>query len=208
MNRTLLYKLILPALLAAGCLLTQIPAKATAILSDTLTVCVNGQNCQYLTASEGHEDEIFTFDLNIGNSNMLDDLFHGVINSTVLLEPDGGISDIFGVRKVNNGSFFNPDYSYELYFISDPGPLHALDILGHLLPDDLSQCSFCVPEGNGGPFDLGNYLSADAVQAGYSATFTSDSESTVPEPGSIGVVLGMASLGLIAWKRRRTAASS
>jgi hypothetical protein len=210
MNEALITKFTLPALGAVAFLLAGVPARATAVLSDTLTICQNGQNCVLLTAPETSEGQFFVSDLNIGDSAQADSLDGLLLHGSFVYETSGGgtISDIFGVAKVQGGTESHPTFSYQLYFVSDPGPDHLLSFANLLLPNNPNDCDsntfHCFDEGNG-TFNLNGLLSASAVRLGYTATFQSDTESTVPEPGGVGVLLGLGSLGLCAWKRRKTA---
>jgi PEP-CTERM motif len=197
-------------------LLSSVPASATAIQSDVMAICVpDPASCPpttpgaiLITAGEGDEDTVFTFNANIGNPSQL---FH----PTVVLEPDGTVSDIFGVvarpleETYTNGNVGEQQTVYSLFFVSDPGPDSGIyaDAFNASSVDVAAACKLesitCVAEGSGGPFDMGKYISSDTGE-GFSASFTSDGD--VPEPGSAGLVFGLGALGLCAWKRRRAAA--
>jgi hypothetical protein len=198
-------------------LLCSVPASAVPIpvVSDVLKACQvlesldpNGNiitqvQCFSTIANEGDEGKVFILDKGIGNVDTI---------PTLVFDSSGQISDAFGV------------VGGDLAFVSDPGPE---GLFGTVSVDGCGKTFHCVLEGSGvlgvldpngniitvngniitgdlATFDLSGYLTDDAKKNGWSATFTSDAD--VPEPGSVGLVLGLGALGLCAWKRRRTAA--
>jgi hypothetical protein len=190
-------------------LLCNLPAGATPVPSpsDTLTACHTVPTtalpvCSAVTATEGAENKVFTFNANIGDPGE-------VFEPTLLLEPNGSISDIFGVTAVPA----EDGLSFELFFISDPGPSFITPFLGDSTADVACEFLTCLQEGpSGGPFSMNSYLSS-AAKGSWSATFSSDGDGIatgggdppVPEPASASVVLGLAALGLCAWKKKRAA---
>ena len=179
-------------------LVVSVPARANHIeppppcaSSDCLTVFnAAGAPVYRVSATESREKsdpgQIFFIDVaGLANGDMVD-------SPTLLLDPNGKISDAFGVAPGENDKSF-------LAFISD-----STGITGKV--SDICKDLTCLPEGNGGPFDATKYLSHDFLEdhKGYTATFMSDSE--VPEPATTGLFFGLGALGLCVWKRRRTAA--
>jgi hypothetical protein len=102
------------------------------------------------------------------------------VNSpTVLLDPDGSVSDIFGV-------FLNPaNGGLEVGFVSDVegSPFPILPPIG----------AVSMPEPPG-PVDVTQYLDPGLQLQGYTARFSSDTE--VPDVGNTGCLLGLACLCL------------
>src|SRR6266446_1195050 len=118
--------------------------------------------------------------------------------ATVLTDPDGSISDVFGVVDFSSSPLYNCNPAVAgscvfLSFSSDPSP-------------DISRFGdgtnfTTLAEGNG-VFDATAYLAASLRANGDTAQFISDVETTVPEPGTL-VLFGAGLLGLGAMRRRR-----
>jgi hypothetical protein len=100
-------------------------------------------------------------------------------NYTVLVEPDGTLSDIFGIASVNG--------ALALSFSSDTDPGSFSQPPG----------SIVLPE-TGDPVDATMYLDPQLQARGYTAAFQSDAD-TVPDGGATAglLVLGMLSLGAL-----------
>ncbi len=142
-------------------------------------------------ATEGDEQEVALFIIpasGFANTDLVD-------SPTVLLEPDGSISDIFGVfvadahGQCHNGCIF---------FLSDA----EAALLLTSLPD-----AIFLPEGNGGPFDATKYLDPAKQALGFTATFTSDAENVnqTPEPATLALLgLGVLAMGFARRKSLRT----
>jgi len=190
-----------------GLLLWSVPARADGITpplpcgsSDCLTVFnAAGAPVYRVSATESQEKsdpgQLFFIDVEgLANGDMAD-------SPTFLLDPNGKISDAFGVapKSQDNKKDDKDNKEPVLGFISDP-----LGFDGKV--SDICKEFTCLPEGTGGPFDATKYLSDDFLKdhKGYTAIFTSDSE--VPEPATAGLFFGLGALGLCVWKRRRTIA--
>jgi hypothetical protein len=108
-------------------------------------------------------------------------------NPTVLLDPSGAISDIFGVVQIGNGS-------YAIGFMSDDNlDLGVAAQLFGFNPAAGNLISF--PEVEGQVYDATMYLNLETHQ-GYTATFQSDGdERQVPDGGSTLFLLGLAMAG-------------
>lgn len=162
--------------------------------SDTLTVySPNGNVYSQVSAAEGTEGNGQTLFF-IGDFTLADPAQFG--NATTLCEsmpcnPNSDpsqFSDIFGVARVTiNGQDF-----FFLSFTSDGENGTAFGNAG----------AHFLLEANGGPFDATMYLNPRYRNQGYTATFTSDNESTVPEPSSL-LMVGSGILGVAAVARRK-----
>ncbi len=108
---------------------------------------------------------------------------------TTLLEPDGSISDVFGIANIEGPNL--------LGFISDPNSfppslpgLTFTEILGGPVP-------WILEPGSAGltiEYDATAYLDTALRDRGFTASFQSDVDSAVPEPST----LGLLTLGAIA----------
>ncbi len=176
----------------AAFLLATLPAAAQVpIFSDTMTI-----GNVSLSAGESVEGlNIFT----IGGSPSGDPSQFG--NYTVLTEPDGSISDVFGVVRDPS-----PDLTGTfLAYISDgEGGLSSVPAV---FVNPAGGQPIMMAEGNGGPFDATMYLRPDLQ--GLKAAFQSDAEpanGAVPEPSTLALLcLGGFGLAGYAWRRRRQA---
>ena len=121
---------------------------------------------------------------------------------TRLLESEEFKSDVFGIANI--GTSQSP--IYVLGFTSDSETAQASST-----PFRKEDCDDCTHQFNetGNFFDATFYLTTTLQGQGWTARFQSADINveigSVPEPGSVGVVFGLATIGLAAWKRRRTA---
>ena len=180
-------------LLAAAMLLIGLPAAAQ-VPSDCFTIYAkDGTIALQVCATEGDEEEVALF---IVAGSGFANTDPAIIDSpTVLLEPDGSISDIFGV-------FIAPDHGQCqngcIFFLSDTEALALLDSVGNEIR---------LPEGNGGPFDATRYLDPSKQDIGFTATFQSDTEDVrqTPEPATLALLgLGVLAMGFARRKSLRT----
>lgn len=155
--------------------------KAALVNSDVITVYDSaGAVMRQLNAPES-EPPNETYIINVNPDVWADPGQFG--NYTTLLEPDGSISDYFGVALVGG--------IYYLAFSSDPAPTaFYLGTGGHVT----------VLNEQSGPFDMTQYLAVRLRDQGWTATFQSDID--VPEPPAIAIFCGGA-LGLIGCQIRR-----
>jgi hypothetical protein len=114
---------------------------------------------------------------------------------TILLEPDGSISDAFGLDAGFHFTSLSDD---------DPGGLSLASIQGTFGGDPRTTYRF-LPEtagsiqGSLAVFDATEYMQPGS---GFTASFASDVEASVPEPVETVSLLGMGAVGLLGFVRR------
>jgi PEP-CTERM motif len=163
--------------------------------SDKLLIFQNGTPAGTLPISETSEINVVTAATTILNSVNPAGNTALFGSYTVLTEPDGSISDVFGVVSFP-GSPLGIGYSSAPESGMTTVPSFFINPSGAGTP-------ITLPEGNGGPFDATMYLNPILQQQGFTATFQSDAE-TVPEPSTL-TLLALGGVGLIrqAYRRRR-----
>jgi hypothetical protein len=124
-------------------------------------------------------------------------------NYTTLLEPDGTVSDYFGVIRVSTA-----DPYYVLGFSSDPYASTNYGTFGDPLQFVNPQwdgAPIILNEGNG-IFDMTSYLLPSLQDEGWTAQFISDVE-PVPEPSTLvssSILFGMGGVGLVYRRFKKT----
>jgi hypothetical protein len=199
-------------LAGAGLLLASVPVRADPLIfdgvSDAIALYFHSTLPSAETASLESEETTFGSNprfniLSLGGALGGGD--HNMVGkATELLEPDGSVSDIFGVidyhsqgANAPNGCFAvylagNLDACVFLTYSSDPAPF--IDAFGGV--------SFTHPEG-AGVFDATVYLTPGEQTEGFTAQFASDGDPTgVPEPGSL-ILFGGGLLALAAAFRKK-----
>jgi hypothetical protein len=169
MKRIMEISVLVVLSLGASLLLCATPVLADTI-SDSLTVySPSGNAVASVSAPEASEDSNHVYIIP----------YTGVVNEqlfgdpTVLLDPDGKVSDVFGI--------YEQDDNLYLAFESASGTSAPA----------FGTSDRIFPEGNG-VFDATLYLSPGLQQDGYTATFSSDTD-TVAEPSTV----VMLSIGLL-----------
>jgi len=171
-----------------GSVLALSSLSSTAAISDSLTVfSPNGSVFASVSVDEANHKgaDIIILDIpGIVDANLFGDY-------TAVVDPDGTLSDIFGIN-VNSGGA--PVLAFESGSLASPIPNAASLLLG---------ATFVVPEGSGF-LDATTYLKPELQREGYTAQFFSDPgvPSSVPDTGATGAFLGVALTG-IAFVRRK-----
>jgi hypothetical protein len=159
-------------------------ASATATEADE-----NGQNTVHFVTVTGLDSLPLAslFPANIAQYN----------HATALLDPNGNLSDIFGVYRSGSGTELDP-FTYAVAFVSDPD--QSL-LTGDSFPG-FGTITTRLPEDQDS-YDATSYLgiTVGAVELfPYTATFSSDRE--VPDSGTTLSLLGLAVTGLALLRRK------
>jgi hypothetical protein len=169
-------------LLGASLLLCARPVLADAI-SDSLTVySPSGKAVASVSASEAGEDPNHAYI--IPYTGIVNEQLFG--DPTVLLDPDGKVSDVFGIYEQDDNLYL----AFESASGTSAPAFGASDRI--------------FPEGNG-VFDATLYLSPGLQQDGYTATFISETNQ-VPEPSTlVTLAIGLVVLFGTATRKRASA---
>jgi hypothetical protein len=162
-------------------------------VSDSATFSNPGSVPIVVSLLEGQEG-IVIFGLLFGVSPTGDPARYG--NFTELIEPDGTISDVFGVVPSLSAST-----TFDFAFFSDTETGTMTVPSAFLNPE--GNTPIILREGDGGPFSITTYLNPSLQQSGVTGTFQSDVEPTgVPEPSTLALLaIGGASLAGYRWRR-------
>lgn len=174
------------AYLAIACVAAPAAAIPVNGLSDGMFVLdPNGNIFASMTNTEA--DEVANgpaFIYSIFDPTLIDPAQFG--HATVLIEPDGTDSDIFGVASVAGGLLLSYSSDVEglpAHYGGDPNFIY-------------------LPEGPGGFYDATKYLSTALQAQGFQAVFYSDPE--VPEPSTLVLAaFGLIGLAVSRWRRKR-----
>ena len=181
-------------------LLPLVPVRADQV-SDVLNVLdPSGDVACSVSVSEADELTNDFLALTAGDCNvssLVDVTQYG--NPTYLMEPDGTISDIFGVSFTEAKTTSGPEALYSLAFFSDVESVKQPALPTKEFGVSIGSQPFMLDEGSGGPFDATQYLDPSLRTAGWAAQFTSDAD--VPEPAGAGILCGLVALGLCVWRR-------
>jgi VPDSG-CTERM motif len=180
--KSLTLKLIMGA---AALVLAALPASATAIISDNMSVFASDGTLIAFAASvepEGANDlRTLGSSLNLGDMSMKGDYY-------LVFEPNGTtLSDIVGLTS-------QAIFAY----VSDPVTLANFVGTGNVF--DGHQLGSFTESATGGTFDISNLLALTGPAAGGSAQFFSDGN--VPDGGSAVALLGIALVGVEALRRK------
>jgi hypothetical protein len=191
-------KILLCVLAAVAVAWAATPAAASvAAISDVLRVTSPAGSVFEVVLAEGDENGDLYF---FSNTNIPDvlQIGHGI----ALIEPNGKISDIFGVAPTND-SPTNGGGVAVLGFLSDTEALGEVDPQQQAFHFPFIDARF--EEVGGQAYDATSFLNAASRDAGWTALFISDAD--VPEPATIIVwsLLGSLAIGLGWWRRRKAA---
>ena len=168
------------------------PVAAQATPSDTVRFFLNGVPFFSFPLSEGQEPVTVTFLSLMGVDPTGDATRYG--SYTILTEPDGTISDVFGVVPTGAPGAFDFAFFSDAEIGSSSVPAAFVNPAGGI--------PILLAEGNGGPFDATFYLSPTLQRLGMTATVQSDAEATVPEPGTL-ALLAMGLAAVVSVRRKR-----